>query len=76
MEFSKYQAVGNPEAEVLLSYNAEGTLIHYKFLRKSGSETFDESLRRAIAKSRQLTQELPQAMQFEIVFNLKDMLDQ
>ncbi len=29
--FSKYQAVGNPEAEVLLSYNAEGTLIHYKF---------------------------------------------
>jgi colicin import membrane protein len=73
--FSKYQAAGNPEAEVLLSYNAEGTLIHYKFLRKSGNETFDESLRRAITKSRQLTQSLPEAMQFEIVFNLKDMLD-
>lgn len=73
--FSKYMAVGTPEAEVLLSYNAEGTLIHYKFLRKSGNETFDESLRRAITKSRQLTQSLPEAMQFEIVFNLKDMLD-
>jgi hypothetical protein len=73
--FSKYQAVGNPEAEVLLSYNAAGTLIHYKFTRKSGNETFDESLRRAITKSRQLTQPLPEAMQFEIVFNLKDMLE-
>jgi len=58
-----------------LSYNAEGTLIHYKFLRKSGNEAFDESLRRAITKARQLTQSLPEAMQFEIVFNLKDMLD-
>jgi len=73
--FSKYMAVGTPEAEVLLSYNAEGTLIHYKFLRKSGNEAFDESLRRAITKARQLTQSLPEAMQFEIVFNLKDMLD-
>lgn len=73
--FSKYQAVGNPEAEVLLSYNAEGTLIHYKFIRKSGNEAFDESLRRAIAKAKQLVQPLPESMQFEIVFNLKDMLD-
>ena len=73
--FSKYQAVGNPEAEVLLSYNAEGSLIHYKFLRKSGNETFDESLIRAITKSKQLPQELPEAMTFEIIFNLKDMLD-
>lgn len=73
--FSKYQAVGNPEAEVLLSYNAEGSLIHYKFLHKSGNETFDESLIRAITKSKQLPQVLPEAMTFEIIFNLKEMLD-
>ncbi len=72
--FSKYQASGTPEAEVKLVYNAEGTLIHYKFLTKSGNTAFDESLVRAIAKSRQLPQPLPEAMSFEIIFNLKDML--
>ena len=72
--FSKYQATGSPEAEVKLVYNAEGTLIHYKFLTKSGNTAFDESLVRAIAKSRQLPQPLPEAMSFEIIFNLKDML--
>ena len=72
--FSKYQAAGSPEAEVTLFYNAEGTLLHYKFLKKSGNTIFDESLIRAIAKSRQLPQVLPESMSFEIVFNLKDML--
>ncbi len=73
--FSKYQAAGSPEAEVKLFYNANGTLLHYKFLKKSGNSIFDESLTRAIAKSKQLPQPLPEAMPFEIVFNLKDMLD-
>ena len=72
--FSQYQASGSPEAEVQLFYNAAGTLLHYKFLKESGNKVFDESLRRAIAKSKQLPQELPEAMPFEIVFNLKDML--
>ena len=72
--FSKYQAAGSPEAEVTLFYNAEGTLLHYKFLKESGNTIFDESLIRAIAKSRQLPQVLPESMSFEIVFNLKDML--
>ena len=73
--FSKYQASGNPEAEAKLFYNAEGTLIHYKFLKKSGNSAFDESLTRAIAKSKQLPQQLPESMEFHIFFNLKDMLD-
>jgi outer membrane biosynthesis protein TonB len=72
--FSKYQASGSPEAEVKLVYNAEGTLLHYKFIKKSGNTNFDESLIRAIAKSRQLPQVLPELMSFEILFNLKDML--
>ncbi len=73
--FSKYQAAGNPEAEVKMFYNAEGTLLHYKFLKKSGNSAFDESLIRAITKSRQLNQPLPESMEFHIFFNLKDMLD-
>jgi outer membrane biosynthesis protein TonB len=73
--FSKYQAAGNPEAEVELVYNKAGRLLHYKFLDKSGNSAFDESLIRAIAKSRQLPQPLPESMSFQILFNLKDMLD-
>ncbi len=73
--FSKYQAAGNPEAEVKLVYTAEGALSHYRFTRKSGNGAFDESLLRAIAKAQQLPQSLPQGMQFDIVFNLKDMLE-
>ena len=73
--FSKYQSAGNPEAEAKLFYNAEGTLLHYKFIKKSGNSAFDESLTRAIAKSRQLNQPLPESMEFHIFFNLKDMLD-
>ncbi|MCW8894131.1 MAG: TonB C-terminal domain-containing protein [Deltaproteobacteria bacterium] len=73
--FSKYQATGSPEAEVKLVYNAEGELLHYQFLKKSGNSSFDESLTRAITKSKQLPQPLPEAMDFHIFFNLKDMLD-
>jgi len=73
--FSKYQASGNPEAEMKLFYNAAGTLLHYKFLKQSGNSAFDESLTRAIAKSKQLPQPLPESMEFHIFFNLKDMLD-
>jgi len=73
--FSKYQATGNPEAEVKMFYSAEGTLLHFKFIKKSGNSAFDESLTRAIAKSRQLNQPLPESMEFHIFFNLKDMLD-
>ncbi len=72
---SKYQAVGNPEAEVKMFYSADGALIHYKFITKSGNSAFDESLTRAIVKSKQLDQKLPEAMEFHIFFNLKDMLD-
>jgi len=73
--FPKYQASGNPEAEAKLFYSADGTLLHYKFIKKSGNSALDESLTLAIAKSRQLSQPLPESMEFHIFFNLKDMLD-
>lgn len=73
---SKYQVIGgNPEAEALLLYSADGRLLHYRFIKKSGNSIFDESLVKAISKSKQLPQNLPEEMEFQIVFNLKDMLD-
>lgn len=73
---SKYQVSGNPQAEVLLVYNADGQLQHYRFLDKSGNAIFDDSLVAAIIKSKKLNQPLPEEMEFNIVFNLKEMLDQ
>ncbi|MCK5914073.1 MAG: TonB C-terminal domain-containing protein, partial [Desulfuromusa sp.] len=73
--FPKYQATGNPEADAKLFYNAAGALLHYKFINKSGNNAFDDSLIRAITKSKQLPQPLPEPMEFHIFFNLKDMLD-
>ncbi len=72
---SKYQVAGNPEAEALLVYSANGTLLHYRFIEKSGNTIFDESLAKAINKAKQLPEELPEKMEFNIVFNLKEMLD-
>ena len=72
---SKYQVSGNPQSEVVLVYNAEGQLLHYRFVEKSGNSVFDDSLVKAIVKSKQLNQLLPEEMEFHIVFNLKEMLD-
>jgi type IV secretory pathway VirB10-like protein len=72
---SQYQVAGNPEAEAILTYSANGTLLGYKFVKKSGNGIFDASLVNAIIKSKQLNQPLPEQMEFHIVFNLKDMLD-
>jgi colicin import membrane protein len=72
---SKYQVSGSPQAEVLLYYSADGSLQHYRFLEKSGNEIFDDSLVRAITRSKQLPQPLPEEMEIQIIFNLKEMLD-
>ncbi|HEY5674178.1 MAG TPA: energy transducer TonB [Malonomonas sp.] len=72
---SQYQVSGSPEAEAILLYSANGTLIHYRFVKKSGNGIFDDSLVKAINKSKQLNQPLPEQMEFHIIFNLKEMLD-
>ncbi len=61
------------EAEVRVIYSAEGKMRSWEFVEKSGNSLFDDSLRRAVLKSRDLGQELPTAGEFEIVFNLKDL---
>lgn len=73
--FAGHQALGNPEAEVYLLYNAAGSLISHRFIRRSGNTAFDESLVRAVSLSRQLPQPLPQTMEFNVVFNLKELLN-
>jgi len=75
-KYSPYlSAVSNPEAKVRLFYSAEGELQKYEFLEKSGVQAFDDSLTRAILKSRSLGQPLPDTTPITVIFNLKEMLD-
>ena len=73
--FPRALATGNPEAVVRVTYNAAGTRISFSWVSRSGHAVFDESLVRALTRSQQLPQPLPQTMEFTIVFNLKEMLD-
>lgn len=73
--FPRALASGNPEAEVYLVYNAAGTRTEFRWIRRSGHAAFDESLIRALTRSQQLPEPLPQTMEFTIIFNLKEMLD-
>lgn len=61
------------QAEVRVVYSAAGQMRHWEFVEKSGNSLFDDSLRRAILKSRDLGQALPTEGTFEITFNLKDL---
>jgi outer membrane biosynthesis protein TonB len=63
----------NLEAQWLLTYSAEGTLLTYKAISSSGNKAFDDSLLRAILKSKELGQKLEKRTEFEVTFNLRDM---
>lgn len=71
---SPYQ-LPNPDlqAEIRVIYSSAGKMRNWEFVEKSGNTLFDDSLRRAILKSRDLGQTLPVAGNFEIIFNLKDL---
>lgn len=72
--YSPYQGNNlNLEAEWILVYSAEGKLIHKKVISKSGNQTFDDSLLRAILKSQDLGRELGEKTEFEVTFNLREM---
>lgn len=61
------------EAKATLAYSASGTLIRYRLDTPSGNPQFDDSLKKAIIKSQQLPQPLPQELELKVTFNLKNM---
>lgn len=78
--FSRYQlAPGrypeSTEAKVKISYGVDGGLIDFRFTAKSGDSNFDDSIREAILRSKQLPRNPGSAFEVKATFNLKDMMD-
>jgi len=63
----------NLEAKATLTYAASGEMIRYRINKPSGNQQFDDSLKRAITKSKQLPQPLPKQLELLVTFNLKEM---
>jgi len=63
----------NLEAKATLTYAASGEMIRYRINQPSGNQQFDDSLKRAITKSKQLPQPLPKQLELLVTFNLKEM---
>ena len=63
----------NLEAKATLTYAASGEMIRYRINTPSGNQQFDDSLKRAITKSKQLPQPLPKQLDLLVTFNLKEM---
>lgn len=73
---SKYQVVRRDlEARVAITYNAQGALTGKTFKKSSGDSTFDDSVTRAILKSRQLEFKPGRKLEVVVIFNLKDLMD-
>ena len=64
--------LANIEAKATLAYSAAGKLVRFRINAPSGNQQFDDSLKRAITKSDQLPQPLPQDLELVVTFNLKD----
>ena len=63
------------EAKVRLFYNTAGELQKYEFIEKSGVSAFDDSLTKAIIRSKNLGQSLPDTTPITVTFNLKELMD-
>jgi TonB family protein len=73
---SKYQVARRDlEAKVKLVFDSQGNLRDYRFLRPSGDERFDDSVRRAVLQLKRLPTAPGRPMEPEIVFNLKELLE-
>jgi hypothetical protein len=70
---SPYQSSLDLEAEIKVYYSKEGKQGHWEMVKKSGNTFFDDTVKRAIIRSRDLGQSLPVGGEFEIIFNLKDL---
>jgi TonB family protein len=73
---SKYQLSRQDlEAEIHVVYDREGNLIRKKLIRSSGDPVFDRSVEDAVLKSKKLPTAPKRRMEFDIIFNLKDLLE-
>lgn len=73
---SKYQVTRRDlTATVHLAFNAEGSLISYRFVKPSGDATFDDSVKKAVLKTKVLPRKPGKKLQLDVVFNLKDLMD-
>jgi len=73
---SRYQVSHRDlQATVKLAFDAQGNLLDYNFIKKSGEERFDDSVRKAILQLKKLPNPPGSRMEKEIVFNLKDLLE-
>ena len=73
---SKYQVIRRDiEARVRITYDADGHLTGKQFLKPSGDNTFDDSITRAILKSRQLEFKPGRKLEVVVIFNLKELMD-
>lgn len=64
------------EAWVRVTYSKSGRLESFRFEKESGETQFDESVKRALVKSQQLPQALPERLEdIRVVFNLKTMTE-
>lgn len=72
--FSRYQASRRDlVATTRITYDAEGNLVGYQFLKKSGDSNFDDSVKKAILKGRQLAFKPGRRFEVDVEFNLKDL---
>lgn len=75
--FSRYQLderrLARIEAVVELEYQSDGALKIYKFIDTSGDQLFDDSVKAAIIKGRQLPFNPGRKLKFTARFNLKDL---
>jgi colicin import membrane protein len=77
---SKYQVTRRDlKAKARLVFDAGGQLIDYRIITPSGDSNFDESVRRAILKAKQLPFRPERRLELDgeqaVEFNLKDLLD-
>ncbi len=74
---SKYQVASHDlKAKARLVFDSGGRLVNYEIVSSSGNTTFDDSVRRAILKAKQLPFRPERRLELtEVEFNIKDLLD-
>lgn len=73
---SRYQVSRRDlQATARLVFDAQGNLLDYTLIKKSGEDRFDDSVRKAILQLKKLPNPPGSRMEKEVVFNLKDLLE-